>query len=203
MNRSISRSLILAGACIGGGLAIQPAYAEPGVRELVVQSVEVLIISSAVSGIALMVGAVAHQFTAWGRSLPPEAPSLPVQFADDQEAVYLAREEAQPDQGDAIYAWETSLLQFAFVGGRYGFSWRSIRRYVPNNADWKRGIEALTTSDPPVLMPARGNISPRWASGWYYSKLRLAVRWGQPPISLPPHPQERPLFVDWHRTARS
>lgn len=203
MRITIARSIVAAGACLGSALAIQPAYAEPAVRRLLIEGVEVLIVSGTAAGAALLVGGVAHQFAAWGRSLPPAAPALPVQFANDQEAVELARVEHEADPEDERATWTNSILQFAFMGGRYGFSWRNIRRFVPNNADWQRGIEVLTTSYPPVLAPARGNIPPRWATGWYYSKFRIAVRWGSPEIELPYSTGERALSVDWHRTARS
>ena len=178
------------------------------VHDLLVRGVEVLLLSGTASGAVLMVGGVVYQFRAWDRSLPPGAQSpalsLPVQFAYDEEALHLVQQEADPEQeADERSAWERSILEFAFVGSRYGFSWRNLRRYCPNNDDWKRGIEVLTTSEPPVLQPARGNISPRWESGWYYSLLRLAVRWGNPPLSLPYLPGERRLFVNWQRPVRS
>ncbi len=196
MRNFLARSIVLAGACIGGSLAIQPAYAEPAVRQMAINGVEVLIISAAVSGAALMVGAVAVKIDGWHRDLPPAEPKLPIQFATVHEAVRLAHEEehAEPAEMTRADHWKSAIRRFACIGNIYGFAWSQMCPSLGREG-WTACCKLMFGSG--VLIKARGKRSTHWATGWSYSRFNMEVKHGRLPL---PYPSEAPPQIEWVRT---
>jgi hypothetical protein len=194
MRTTVARSIALAGACIGGGLAIQPAYAEPAVRSLVINGVEVLLISASLSGAALMIGAVAVKLEDWHRSLPPAAPALPMKFATSYEAVTLAHEETQADPEQSwADQWIAAMRRFACIGNVYGFGWSQMSPSM-GREDWQACSALMFGAK--ILIQARGKRATHWAPGWSYSRFSVEIKHGRLALTYPDQPAPQ---IEWSR----
>lgn len=198
MKKAISSFGAKAALTIIGGLALQPVITHAEVMPIVVQGAQVLALVLPASASALAAGYVHHRLQLWRATRPalqPEVQAYAFTPASGprlaNEAAQLLYEEQQAEGDDLV---RDRLIQFAFLGHRYGFGWRAMCAYT-GRRDWQNCV--VTMQGAGVLTNARGNVAPQWAPPWRYSQFRIAVKWRGLPL---PYPDGEPApAIDWRK----
>jgi hypothetical protein len=173
-----------------------PVWERADVQTLGVIGAQSLTIIGVAAGGVLTIGYTWNRLATWAAIRPPVivSPALPVQFANDHEALTLAHEEAQADDTpNRVDGWQAAITKFALLGNLGGFGWRAMCRFCGQD-DWKVMLGLMVGAE--VLMPPRGRRAAQWGGGWCFSKFRLALKHGR--LSLPFPDSSSPVVV-WEK----
>lgn len=192
----------------GAGLAlVWPVAQRAEVAAVVADCARASAMIATATGAALAVGFVNHKLAEWAARRPapyltataaafavPGAPGLaatgePEGAALAHEAASLAAEAvAEPA------TWPGAITEFCFAAKLAGgFGWRRMARYV-GRSEWRACLDVLQAAE--VLTLPRGNVAPDWRAGWYYGRLRLALKYEG--LSLP-YPAGPAPVINWRR----
>lgn len=199
------KALVAAGALTGLGLALQPAWADPQIHQVLSLAVQALALSSSLSGCALGVAYVHHRAWRWAAERPV-APAPSLLFSVQQAAgPALAREYAvaRAEENQAAGAedlqrrWQLALIRFCIIGTSQGNM--GSRQMCPQHVDrpgWDLITKALSRCQPRVLVMGRGGRPTGFAPGWDCPRLRVSLKRGEL-RALPCPPAEDLPEVKW------
>jgi hypothetical protein len=185
------------------GAALQPVITRPEVITVAAQYAQALVIVGGTAGLVLIAGRAAAQLQRWNRLLPPpvEAPA-PAVFAyspppapgyvgtnlDQQRRLSDALRRIDHDEQQATdrdQRVRALIVRFALLASQFPgarFSWRWCCKFMSRH-DWTQCLGTVVRMG--AVRPARGNEPPAWASGWYYSRFRIAVQYEGIPVPYP------------------
>lgn len=195
MNRSLSRSIVAAGACIGAGLALQPLYAEPSRHALALQSGELVLRGGVSIAFTLACAYCIHRIKAWAAERPV-MPAPSQLFAVTQSygpalAGEVARAQAverRTEESDVEHQWHNAIIRFVVLGSmKRSFGWHAMKAHVD-----RPGWDCLTHSlaDHGVLRIGHGRTPTGFTPGWYCRKVWMRLDSGE---LAPPCPADGEL----------
>jgi hypothetical protein len=205
----LKRELIRSGTHIAlatiAGASLQPIIARPEVIAVGVQFANGIMVVGGTAVLVVIAGRAAFQIQRWNRLLPPPAESTAapaVQFGTAMPAAGTLNDQRRIGDGlrrldhdeehsaDRDERLRVLMVRYAFLGSQFPgarFSWRWMCKFM-SRRDWTNCLDTMVSMG--ALRPARANIPPMWATGWYYSRFRIGVQFQH--IALP-YPDAEPL----------
>jgi hypothetical protein len=163
--------------------------------DLVLASVEAIIIAGTFGVVIMMIGYVYDRLVTWARMRPISISQSPIMAysltTGDPLTIAEASQIAKivpPQNRDE--EWRSTLTRFSFVSRWGGFGWRSMCKWMGREG-WKKCIRYMVKAG--VLLPARGNVPPVWSNGWDHTRFRSTL-WNR--SIRPPYPSGDPPKIE-------